>query len=168
MKAKLFFAFLVLSEISGFDKNLPTIFVVHGWLSGYKLLNEFQGAWSHLWRKMNLIGIDWSAGSSTGNYYRAMKRTPTVGSAIGQFIMGAIRNGLIANPYSIHIVGHSLGAHVAGFAGKYMASSGPNPIKLRHISALDPADLFIGSYECPRRLCHTDATFVETFHTSYI
>ncbi|XP_037042901.1 pancreatic lipase-related protein 2-like isoform X2 [Bradysia coprophila] len=115
---------------------------------------------------MNLIGIDWSAGSSTLNYYKAMQRTPTVGSAVGQFIMGAIRNRLITNPYSIHIVGHSLGAHVAGFVGKYMAASGPNPIKLRHISALDPAGVFIGSYECPRRLCHTDATFVETFHTS--
>ncbi|XP_037042899.1 pancreatic lipase-related protein 2-like [Bradysia coprophila] len=157
--------FMVLPQ-TGFDADLPTVFVIHGYLSGYTLLDKFQRAWQHLSPKMNLIGIDWSKGSTDFNYNQAVRNIPTAGSAVGRFIMDAIRNRLITNPYSIHIIGHSLGAHVAGFVGKYMASSGPNPQILRHISALDPAGPTIGSYECSRRLCYTDASFVETFYTN--
>lgn len=113
---------------------------------------------------MNLIGIDWSKGSSTIIYSRAVERTPIVGRSVGQFIMSAIKNNLISGPNAIHVVGHSLGAHIAGFVGKYMA--GEDPIVLRHITALDPAGPYIGSYECANRLCVTDASFVETIHTN--
>ncbi|XP_037041529.1 phospholipase A1-like, partial [Bradysia coprophila] len=151
---------------TGFNKKLPTIFVIHGFQSGYALLESFRQDWSGLATKMNLIGIDWSKGSSTWNYNTAVSRTPTVGSAVGQFIMSSIRNNLIPDPRIIHVVGHSLGAHIAGFVGKYMAASIPFPATLEHITALDPAGPFIGSYDCSRRLCVTDAAFVETLHTN--
>ncbi|KAG4070813.1 hypothetical protein HA402_011039 [Bradysia odoriphaga] len=157
--------YTVLPE-TGFDKNLPTVFVIHGYTlssNGYDLLDEFRQDWKQLSQKMNLIGIDWTKGSS-GRYNTALERTPTVGSAVGQFITNSIESSLITDPDSIHVVGHSLGAHVAGFAGKYMAAN--RSITLQHISALDPVGVFIESYECRRRLCRTDATFVETFHTS--
>ncbi|XP_037040483.1 pancreatic lipase-related protein 2-like [Bradysia coprophila] len=154
---------------TGFNKNLPTVFVIHGFLSGYDFIELFRAGYgTDLTRKLNLIGIDWSRGAGTWvlDYWRVLRRISTVGSAVGRFIMAAIKDNVISDPNSIHVVGHSLGAHIAGFVGKYMAESGPNSIKLRHITALDPAGPYIGSYECPRRLCDTDASFVETIHTN--
>ncbi|KAG4073216.1 hypothetical protein HA402_005751 [Bradysia odoriphaga] len=156
---------MVLPE-TGFDKNLPTVFVIHGYVAGYEYLEIFEREWRHLAGKINLIGIDWSKGANTWNYIAAVARTATVGSAVGQFILEAIRNRLIADPDSIHVIGHSLGAHAAGFVGKHMAGDRTYPIKLRHITALDAAGPLVGIYPCSYRLCNTDATFVEALHTN--
>lgn len=62
----------------------------------------------------------------------------------------------------VHILGHSLGAHIAGYVGKYMSK------KLGRITGLDPAR---PAYETPylkdteNRLDTTDANFVDIIHT---
>lgn len=62
----------------------------------------------------------------------------------------------------IHLIGFSLGAEVAGFAGKQLQEWG---IKLTRITALDPAlPLFEGN-SSNRRLTPSDARFVDVIHT---
>lgn len=62
----------------------------------------------------------------------------------------------------VHVVGHSLGAHIAGYIGKYTSR------KLGRITGLDPAG---PAYETPYlkdpadRLDSTDANFVDVIHT---
>lgn len=66
----------------------------------------------------------------------------------------------------IHFIGHSLGSHVAGFAGKKVKELTGNRIRL--ISGLDPAG---PEFEIPlrdknSRLSSEDATIVEAVHTN--
>lgn len=61
---------------------------------------------------------------------------------------------------SFHLLGHSLGAHVVGYAGKYLKG------QLGHITGLDPAGpQFAGLKFTEARLWHTDGQFVESIHT---
>ena len=73
---------------------------------------------------------------------------------------------------SLHCVGHSLGAHTCGFAGKSLAKLG---LGLERISALDPAGpLFLKTFfrggvntedDAAARLTASDADFVSAIHT---
>ena len=64
-----------------------------------------------------------------------------------------------------HIVGHSLGAHIAGYAGEKLISMNREAGKLGRITALDPAQpLFQNTPEFVR-LDPGDADFVDVIHT---
>ena len=65
---------------------------------------------------MNVIVVDWGHGA-TLPYDQATANTRVVGAQIAQLIQ-TIMNVTRAPASSFHIVGHSLGAHVAGYAGE--------------------------------------------------
>lgn len=62
----------------------------------------------------NVIGVDWSVLCNM-EYISAMRGVQLAGEALAGFIRWLNRMGVSMN--SVHIVGHSLGAHVAGVAG---------------------------------------------------
>eukprot|EP00079_Xenopus_tropicalis_P031729 XP_017945500.1 PREDICTED: pancreatic triacylglycerol lipase-like [Xenopus tropicalis] len=62
------------------------------------------------------------------------------------------------SPSMIHIIGHSLGAHVAGEAGKRVPG-------IARISGLDPAGPLFQNTPPEVRLDPTDADFVDAIHT---
>jgi pancreatic triacylglycerol lipase len=84
----------------------------------------------------NFIFLDWSAGSTTSNYLTARNRVSEAGSFLGAFIDWLHENNL-ADFKQISIVGFSLGAHVAGFAGKTVRRG-----RINTIIGLDPAGEF--------------------------
>ena len=59
----------------------------------------------------------------------------------------------------MHLIGHSLGAHVAGYAGE-------NVHGLGRITGLDPAGLNYENQSARFRLDYTDAQFVDVIHTN--
>lgn len=61
--------------------------------------------------------MDWSAISGNPFYPIPMMATPEVGKYYGKYLNYLIEKTGI-NPKDIHMVGHSLGAHVSGFAGR--------------------------------------------------
>lgn len=63
--------------------------------------------------KVNFIGVNWRKGSTTINYFSARGRVKPVGEHLASFINFLVnKHKLKLN--SITIVGHSLGAHIAG------------------------------------------------------
>lgn len=58
----------------------------------------------------------------------------------------------------MHIVGHSLGAHTAGYAGSLVPGLG-------RITGLDPAEPFFQGMPAHVRLDPTDADLVDVIHT---
>lgn len=61
--------------------------------------------------------MDWGVISNNPVYYIPMMATSKVGKHYGVYLNYLVENvGL--NPENIHLVGHSLGAHVSGFAAR--------------------------------------------------
>ena len=62
-----------------------------------------------------------------------------------------------------HIIGHSLGSHIAGYAGERLIERGVG--KLGRISGLDPAEPLFQNMPEFVRLDPGDAEFVDAIHT---
>jgi len=104
----------------------------------------------------NVILVDWGSGS-LNLYGQATANTRVVGAMVAQLIQ-FIQNTTDAAPEDMHIIGHSLGAHVAGYAGERLTHLG-------RITGLDPAEPYFQNTEARVRLDPTDALFVDVIHT---
>lgn len=63
-----------------------------------------------------MICVDWEAGALIPNYVRAAANTRLVGKQLSMLLEGLNRH--LGLPFhNVHVIGFSLGAHVAGFAG---------------------------------------------------
>uniref|UniRef100_A0A182LRX2 Lipase domain-containing protein n=1 Tax=Anopheles culicifacies TaxID=139723 RepID=A0A182LRX2_9DIPT len=71
-----------------------------------------------------VICVDWENGAKLPNYVRAAANTRLVGRQLALLLrLLRTHNGLWLS--RVHLIGFSLGSHVAGFAGAEFASSGP-------------------------------------------
>lgn len=118
---------------SNFNPNHQTRFHVHGWLDGGANVpaNPYRDAYLAQ-GDFNFFAVDWTAGGQTPNYILARQRVGECGTGLAAFIDFLNLNG---NPFSAFtVLGHSLGAHCAGHAGKRV-TRGTIPV----IVGLDPA-----------------------------
>lgn len=68
----------------------------------------------------NVIVVDWSAYARL-SYSDAVKAVPDVGVNIGFFIKLLVDADKVSLD-RLHIIGFNLGAHIAGYAGRYLES----------------------------------------------
>lgn len=100
-----------------FDPSLQTKFIIYGFIQNIhkrwvvkiteKLLNL---------QDMNIIVVDWSKGNNFP-YTQAANNARLVGAEIARLIKSLV-NKTSTSLSMIHLIGHSLGAHVAGYAGE--------------------------------------------------
>lgn len=64
---------------------------------------------------MNIIVVDWNKGAANLNYFTAVTYTRQAALNLTSFIVTMQEEG--ASLSSVHLVGVSLGAHLAGFVG---------------------------------------------------
>ncbi|KAK7070911.1 hypothetical protein SK128_026955, partial [Halocaridina rubra] len=106
----------------------------------------------------NVISVSWKSGTTSAGYYVIQARVKDVGEDISK-LLRYLEQMVGLTPDLIHLVGHSLGAHVVGFVGKHFNGTIPR------ITGLDPAGLMYHQAEPSERLDKSDATFVDIIHT---
>ena len=106
----------------------------------------------------NVIAVDWRSGAKKANYYKSAANTRLVGAQIG-LLVNALEEIYQIPPSDVHIIGHSLGAQTAGYAGKSISGLG-------RISALDPAGPAFYNNDRRVRVSRRDAAFVDVLHTN--
>lgn len=141
-----------------FNVHRPTRIFVHGFYSDNELMDSYAKSYLNA-GDFNFIAVDWLAGAKTLNYAKARHRVREVGEALAIFIDHLVDMGM--NLEHLILVGHSLGAHVCGFAGKNTKTG-----ELPYIVGLDPALPFFSLKHTGHRLTYTDAKYVQIIHTS--
>uniref|UniRef100_A0A182LWR9 Lipase domain-containing protein n=1 Tax=Anopheles culicifacies TaxID=139723 RepID=A0A182LWR9_9DIPT len=157
------FHFNGLSSIvqAGFRRELPTAILVHGWLGSSESVVIDPLAKALLAQEnKNVIAVDWEQGASTLLYPVARYRVPKVATLVATLIDNLVV-GLGQDINQIGIIGHSLGAHIAGIAGKKVRSG-----KIAYIVGLDPASPLFRLKKPDERLSSDDAQYVEIIHTN--
>ncbi|SPP83558.1 blast:Lipoprotein lipase [Drosophila guanche] len=147
---------------SRFNPFNPTRILIHGWLGNANAnmysallppyLSLDQG-------RYNIFTVDWGRGA-IADYITASYRVRPVGQVLAKFVdFLHLEAGLRFE--DLQLVGFSMGAHVAGLAGKHLQTG-----RLRMIRALDPALPFFRYAQEKERLARDDADYVEVLHTS--
>ena len=120
---------------------------------------------------MNVIAVDWSGGNQFP-YEQAVANTVIAAVAIRQLLQAIIEKGV--QPQQIHLIGHSLGAHISSYVGRNLPNLGRISglgmfyfEKYCHLfnSFLDPAGPSFYDSDTPDRLDASDALFVDVVHT---
>ena len=106
-----------------------------------------------------MICVDWSAGAADPNYVRAAVNTRLVGKQVAILVEKINESIGKSITERTHVVGFSLGAHVAGFAGTQLKN-------LSRITGLDPAGPLFEGYDGKVRLDKTDANYVDVIHSN--
>ncbi|XP_056385345.1 pancreatic lipase-related protein 2-like isoform X2 [Hyla sarda] len=136
-----------------FCPKRKSIFIIHGFLEAGEnkwLVDMCQVS------NVNCFAVDWFGGS-VALYTRAVNNARVVGAELANFInylLGHYRYSLS----NIYLIGHSLGAHIAGEAGKRRPG-------ISRISGLDPAGPYFENTPPEVRLDPSDAQLVDVIHT---
>ncbi|XP_032679658.1 phospholipase A1-like [Odontomachus brunneus] len=159
-------------EWTDFKMERRTIIIVHGFLSqgDAEWVKDMEKAFLQ-WNDVNVIVIDWSAGSNTWNYYKAAVNTRIVGYRISKLIEHLVNTTInekgpdTSNWGSLHLIGHSLGAHICGFAAKELKKRHSKWL-VQRITGLDPAQPCFRNSDSSIHLYRNDALFVDVIHTN--
>ncbi|XP_046903682.1 phospholipase A1 member A isoform X1 [Hypomesus transpacificus] len=141
-----------------FNPFLPTKVIVHG----YRALGTKPSWVSVLARALlgvqdvNVVVVDWVYGASFA-YNLVVENYKEVAVRISVLINQLQNHGCKLE--SLHFIGVSLGAHVAGFVGTLFEG------KLGRITGLDPAGPMFKGADTFDRLDPSDALFVDAIHT---
>lgn len=139
---------------SNFQANRQIKFIIHGfidtplsnWVSEIK--NELLQYSRQNQIGMLVIVVDW-AGGSLPLYTQATANTRLVGLELA-YLIKKLRDEHGVRPEDIHLIGHSLGAHLAAYATERVSNIG-------RITALDPAEPYFQGMPSQVRLDPSDA-----------
>jgi len=168
------------NRVSSLKPNAPFKIMVHGFLSHCDKRMFPKGIVQAYFEKMestetamNLICVDWGTLANPSVlpnpllYGESVKSTRMVGEKIAEFLATLKKRGVMEDFSKVHILGSSLGAHVAGIAGHVLRNEYGHESKVGRITGLDPAGLFYrGRKAVDEKLDKEDAEFVEVIHTN--
>jgi len=141
-----------------YQASRPTKIIVHGFIDNVNLNPWMEEMKDELLTQgdYNVFIVDWHHGNLPP-YTQATGNTRVVGAQLADLVK-VITAATSQTPADFHIMGHSLGAHIAGYAG--MRTPG-----LGRITGMDPAGPYFEDTDPAVRLDPTDAVFVDTIHS---
>ncbi|OQV23159.1 putative Pancreatic triacylglycerol lipase [Hypsibius exemplaris] len=148
---------------SNFQPKKATKILIHGWLDKWNrpiwkaIASELLKEGDH-----NVIRLDWSEGNWFP-YVQAAGNLRLVGAYAAKFVHHIVTVYKV-NPKDIHIIGHSLGSHGAGYTGSF--SQSVYNITVGRITGLDPAGPYFTAMPESVRLDPSDAEVVDTMITN--
>lgn len=146
---------------SSFDAKKPTKVVIHGYFNNKDSPVNKKITAAYLANyDVNVIVVDWGAGANHLVYNVAADRTKQVATAVAEFL-DQLLDVDTRRWEQLTVVGHSLGAHIAGLTGKLVKNG-----KIGKIVGLDPAGPIFRKRGSHSRLHKTDANYVEVIHTN--
>ncbi|KAK3600476.1 hypothetical protein CHS0354_023577 [Potamilus streckersoni] len=145
---------------SNFNGGKGTKFIIHGYRSSASASFVIDIKDAILKREdANVIAVDWKKGADQIIYAQAVANTRVVGALIS-LLMKTLDTVARGNSFArMHLIGHSLGAQVAGYAGERTLGTG-------RITGLDPAGPLFTQTDPKVRLDPSDASFVDVIHTN--
>lgn len=94
-------------------KEWKTVIYIHGWRSKDNFIDKLKTAYMALDdQNINLIEVIWKKGSSNPTYFPSANRVSSVGKTVAKFIHFNCEH---IDLNKLIIIGHSLGAHAAGY-----------------------------------------------------
>ncbi|KAM4605734.1 lipoprotein lipase [Polymixia lowei] len=144
-----------------FNTTAQTFAVIHGWA-----IAGFFESWVHklvasLFERephANIIVVDWLE-RAQHHYHNSAENSKLAGQDVAKLI-NWLEVDLKYDLSKLHLLGYSLGAHVAGVAGHLTNN------KVNRITGLDPAGPRFEYANDLRRLSPDDANFVDVLHTN--
>lgn len=147
-------------RLTNFDVNRPTRVLIHGFQSDATADVNILLTVAYLRSyDVNIIVVDWSVGANTINYISARNRVFEVGPLVAE-LLDFFQENISFDFSRLTIVGHSLGAHIAGIIGKNVRRG-----RVNTIIGLDPAGPLFDANNPRNRLDSTDADYVEVIHS---
>ncbi|XP_020293193.1 phospholipase A1 2-like [Pseudomyrmex gracilis] len=147
-------------------------FVTHGFTSSPNANYIHELASQLAQDDYTVFSVNWSQGSCDKTlsyllywpaYAKASKNTRKAGEFLANYIQHITETCKVPLN-NIVLIGHSLGAHVSGFAAKIVKSRKIGTVS--RIFGADPAGPNFASESCDKRLCNTDAERVIALHTT--
>ncbi|XP_042883760.1 pancreatic triacylglycerol lipase-like [Penaeus japonicus] len=142
---------------TSFRPYKKTKILIHGFLDSNSVTWMLEMTRAFLLHEdLNVVAVDWSGGSRA-LYTQATANTRLVGLEVAHLIR-LLQSLAGLRTQDVHVIGHSLGAHTAGYVGERVAGLG-------RITGLDPAEPFFQHLSPRVRLDPSDAMFVDVIHT---
>lgn len=155
-------AYQALTKPSVFDITKETKVIIHGYKDNAQSEVPLELAQAYSDKKMfNVLLVD--AEEMLSQWYIASAHNARlVGKRLANLLANLEKYG--ANADDFHLLGISLGAHVAGWTGKYFRQYKAR--NLGRITGLDPAGPCFSYAYSDQRLDKTDANYVDVIHSN--
>ncbi|KAJ8716692.1 hypothetical protein PYW07_003319 [Mythimna separata] len=155
-------AFVNLTKPGIFDITKQTKIIIHGYKDSSQSAVPLDLANAYNDKKMfNVLLVDAEEMNKDG-YILSAHNSRLIGKRLANLLANLEHFG--ANAEDFHLLGISLGAHVAGWAGKYFQQYKAR--SLGRITGLDPAGPCFSYAYSGQRLDKTDAAYVDVLHSN--
>ncbi|XP_013142799.1 PREDICTED: pancreatic lipase-related protein 2-like [Papilio polytes] len=153
-----------LFDVKGFDRSNATVLYIHGFIetAQQESIQVMVNAYLEARPNTNVLLLDWSNMAHGSYLVNAARNTKKVGATTAEYINKLSEAGLQLD--KLHLIGHSLGSHVAGYTARDLKNKFNKTVK--RLTALDPAfPAFYPDGVVMEHVCERDAEFVDVIHT---
>lgn len=151
-------------EEAKINPNKTIYFISHGFLEkgATKWIETMMNRLLDKDPESTVIVIDWGLGSNPP-YNQAVANIRLIGNIAAHFIKEMMVQLQMTHLDNVHMIGHSLGAHLSGYTGSTLSND--LNVTIGRITGLDPAELAFTETDALVRLDPTDAKFVDIIHS---